>query len=160
MRVACRTLYFDRSNYRKSGIRVRRGNCENLTMPGKMTMTAAATCEFGSFAPIARAVEEQPRRAVHRRRCALGACVSRPMHVVSASMSRRDLNFPTLGTPSSPAAYPALPSLSIASRLLDATALLSLRAPRLHYPPIGYMRVHLPAPSRTTRTRVYMYIRA
>lgn len=30
---------------------------------------------------------------------AVGACAARPMHVVSTSMSRRDLNFPTLSAP-------------------------------------------------------------
>lgn len=48
-------------------------------------------------------------RAVHPRR----ACAARPMHVVSTSMSRRDLNFPTLSAPYrtpclSPRALPAL----------------------------------------------------
>lgn len=64
------------------------------------------------FGGTERSQEESQRRCtVHGcSRCigdevARGACAGRPMHVVSTSMSRRDLNFPTLSAPyRSPAA--------------------------------------------------------
>lgn len=50
---------------------------------------------FGGIEREARRVRVRLYRAVHPRR----ACAARPMHVVSTSMSRRDLNFPTLSAP-------------------------------------------------------------
>lgn len=97
----------------------------------------------------------QLHRAVHPRR----ACAARPMHVVSTSMSRRDLNFPTLSapyrTPCLPPPSPARAATAVAPpRLLDAP----------HFPPpfpsLGEHAVralHLPARSRipvTTNTHV------
>lgn len=50
---------------------------------------------FGGIEREERRARVQLYRAVHPRR----ACAARPMHVVSTSMSRRDLNFPTLSAP-------------------------------------------------------------
>jgi len=105
-------------------------------------------------------------RAQPRERCIdgdafPGACAARPMHVVSASMSRRDLNFPTLGAPSLPPRHSPRPVLCPLHRSYSMQLLpfppRAARHPTPYPRPIGCVRVHLPAPSRTTRAPAYAH---
>lgn len=106
----------------------------------------------------------QLHRAVHPRR----ACAARPMHVVSTSMSRRDLNFPTLSapyrTPCLPPPSPARAATAVAPPPLLLHHAYSMPVSPPHLPPpfpsLGEHAVralHLPARSRipvTTNTHV------
>lgn len=92
---------------------------------------------FDGFAPIVLARHESAAtRTVHRRRCVSSACAARPMHVVSASMSRRDLNFPTLGALPPPR---GIPRASSSSHCIALT--------RCNYFPSLPARLRIPLPS-------------
>lgn len=82
---------------------------------------------------------------------AVRACAARPMHVVSTSMSRRDLNFPTLGAPYRIPVPPPSRSRSRAATtpLLHAYSmqLSSPSAPQTPRPALA-RSLHLPARER------------
>lgn len=121
---------------------------------------------------------------------AVGACAARPMHVVSTSMSRRDLNFPTLSAPyrtpcplsralartlpppllhvysmqlSSPSA-PRPPELAMRRDVARCGASARARALRLpareRVPVLVTTNTHVRVPRRACRPRARSYARA
>lgn len=117
---------------------------------------------------------------------AVGACAARPMHVVSTSMSRRDLNFPTLSAPyRTPCPLPRAlartlppPLLHVYSMQLSScsapqppelamrrdVARCSARALRLpareRVPVVVTTNTHVRVPRRACRPRARSYARA
>lgn len=100
-------------------------------------------------------VRVQLHCAVHPRR----ACAARPMHVVSTSMSRRDLNFPTLSAPyRTPCLSPrALPRALPPPLLLHAYYLACLPLPASRLPTSSHRRSPRSATMRCARC---IYLRA